>query len=941
MTHPVVSGPTSPYSFVEQGTLDIHGTGFAVADADAGDAAMSAVFSVDTGYLSIDVGDSGVTVVSNNSTGTVAVSGSTAQLNMLLAGNGTGTIVYRHDQTSDSDTPPAAATITLTVNDQGNTGSDLGDTADINSEEDTASQLINITAVNDAPVLTSIESTPLVYTENDPPTVLTSSVAVGDVDNDTIESAVVAISGNYVNGEDVLAFTDQNGISGSWIVDTGELILTGTASKAQYETALRSISYVNISDSPTGTARTVSFTLSDGSDNSNTQTRDVNLIAVNDAPTDLQISNTAIVENTDTSDGLSIGTLSSTDVDAEETFTYSVVGGSDADLFSIDVASGNELILTDGVLNFERQRSYAAIIRTTDSGGLTHDQMLTINVTDVNDGPVITSSGAVRAAENQTRVQSVTTSESANGMPVFSLVGGADAALFAIDALSGALTFKIAPDFETAADAGANNIYDVTVQVNDGRAGTAIMAVAVTVTDVNEAPIIQGVTDAVANGGDETAELVVDENQTAVTTVSATDVDEGDNLVFTLTDGVDRSAFTIDSATGAISFVAAPDFEMKDRFELQVSVTDRDGLTAVQRLIIDVRDVDEFPTAQTDILEASENEPLLIDPVASLFANDVDPEQDTLTLVSFTQPRNGTLTLNAQNLLVYEPADGFSGTDQFEYVVQDSGGNQVRAQVSLDVIASASALLAAAEPEDNEITEASETLAELGIPDTPSASMENLSAFEQEEDVVSSIDSATADNFTQAVEAAEPISDSDRIASADSFTDVVSTSAVLVDLAAPTAEQAPPDRPDSPAISPLLAQLLKNGTFDLNTDVSFQDVEQSLSNELRNAIFLLRDQIEQIAEQSSDAAVVRTFAPSVVGASLTAGIVSWVLRSGLLISASVSATPLWRPLDPTPILASTDDDEPWYDEGVPDDSDDSLQNANMPADKDGKGGKDE
>ena len=50
----------------------------------------------------------------------------------------------------------------------------------------------------------------------------------------------------------------------------------------------------------------------------------------------------------------------------------------------------------------------------------------------------------------------------------YSISGGADAAQFAINASTGALSFLAAPDYETPTDAGANNVYDVTVQVTDG-----------------------------------------------------------------------------------------------------------------------------------------------------------------------------------------------------------------------------------------------------------------------------------------------------------------------------------------------------------------------------------------------------------------------------------------------------------------------------------------
>jgi Ca2+-binding RTX toxin-like protein len=65
----------------------------------------------------------------------------------------------------------------------------------------------------------------------------------------------------------------------------------------------------------------------------------------------------------------------------------------------------------------------------------------------------------------------------------YSIVGGADAAKFAINASTGALSFITAPDFENPTDAGTNNVYDVVVQVSDGTL-VDTQAIAVNVTDV-------------------------------------------------------------------------------------------------------------------------------------------------------------------------------------------------------------------------------------------------------------------------------------------------------------------------------------------------------------------------------------------------------------------------------------------------------------------------
>ncbi|HQA12445.1 delta-60 repeat domain-containing protein, partial [Zoogloea sp.] len=85
-------------------------------------------------------------------------------------------------------------------------------------------------------------------------------------------------------GEDILAFTNQNGIVGSWNSSTGVLTLTGSATLANYQSALRSVTYVNSSDNPSTATRTVSFVVNDGTANSSAATRNIAVTAVNDAP---------------------------------------------------------------------------------------------------------------------------------------------------------------------------------------------------------------------------------------------------------------------------------------------------------------------------------------------------------------------------------------------------------------------------------------------------------------------------------------------------------------------------------------------------------------------------------------------------------------------------------------------------------------------------------
>src|SRR4029453_7381095 len=81
----------------------------------------------------------------------------------------------------------------------------------------------------------------------------------------------------------------------------------------------------------------------------------------------------------------------------------------------------------------------------------------------------------------------------------YAIAGGADAALFTIDAQTGVLRFVSNPNYEAPADAGANNIYDLTVSVSDGITPAVTQAITLAVTDRAEngtGSTVFGLTDA-------------------------------------------------------------------------------------------------------------------------------------------------------------------------------------------------------------------------------------------------------------------------------------------------------------------------------------------------------------------------------------------------------------------------------------------------------------
>ncbi|MBO6547224.1 MAG: DUF2341 domain-containing protein [Balneolaceae bacterium] len=140
------------------------------------------------------------------------------------------------------------------------------------------------TQLNSEPILADIEAGTITYNSGDSPTVITSAITLFDGDDTNIEGATISITSNFDSSEDVLSFVDANGITGSYAAGSGILTLTGTSSIANYQAALRSITYENTDPTPTESIRTISITINDGDDDSNIETRNINVVKVNIAP---------------------------------------------------------------------------------------------------------------------------------------------------------------------------------------------------------------------------------------------------------------------------------------------------------------------------------------------------------------------------------------------------------------------------------------------------------------------------------------------------------------------------------------------------------------------------------------------------------------------------------------------------------------------------------
>ncbi|MGV6818578.1 MAG: DUF4347 domain-containing protein [Thiotrichales bacterium] len=243
--------------------------------------------------------------------------------------------------------------------------------------------------VNEVPTI-KLANAATAYAEGDAPLAIDPALTVSDPDSANLTGAAIAFRDGFAAGEDQLNFTDQLGISGNYDPATGVLTLSGTATVANYQTALRSVTYSNSSDTPSTTQRIVEFTVNDGAASSS-DTRKLNVSATNTAP---------IIDNltpsiTENSSGL---TITATDPEGDAITGYSISGGADAALFTIDNASGVLTFLTapdfEAPTDANTDNIYEVEITTTDAQSASLAQLVTISVTNTNEAPSATNLSA-------------------------------------------------------------------------------------------------------------------------------------------------------------------------------------------------------------------------------------------------------------------------------------------------------------------------------------------------------------------------------------------------------------------------------------------------------------------------------------------------------------------------------------------------------------------
>jgi VCBS repeat-containing protein len=494
----------------------------------------------------------------------------------------------------------SSALVTLIVND---------DTGSV-----TQTFTINVTAVNDAPVITEGESVTVTMDEDATPQAFSLVLNATDVDNSAAELTWS------------LASAASNG--SATVSGTGNSKVVNYTPNANYNGA-------------------DSFTV-DVSDGTETDTITVNVTveAANDAPV-ITEATAAIVTDEDVAGSV---TLNATDIDTDvANITWTILTPATKGTASVNASNTGTSMLVTYAPTVNTNGTDSFVVQITD-GELTDTITVDVTVNAIDDAPAIAQGDSVALNTNENTLGSV----ALNGIDIDTDAANlswtvTSAASNGVASISGSGANVSADYIPNASYSGVDSFV---VELSDGTS-TDTITVNVTVNSVNAAPVI-------TNGA--TATMTTDEDTTVTLSLSATDSD-GDSLTWSITSGASKGGVAVDSS-GLVTYVPAADANGSDTFTVQVSDAELTDSIDVTVTINAVNDVPVITEGSASTLNVNEDE------TGSLTFNATDADNDLLTWSLSSGALSGIVTRNGSEFS-YTPNIDFNGSDSFTVAVSD------------------------------------------------------------------------------------------------------------------------------------------------------------------------------------------------------------------------------------------------------------------------------
>ncbi|NEQ41257.1 MAG: DUF4347 domain-containing protein [Okeania sp. SIO3I5] len=412
----------------------------------------------------------------------------------------------------------------------------------------------------------------------------------------------------------------------------------------------------------------------------------------NNQPTDISIDNNTVAENSE--NGTVVGSLTTTDSDADDTHTYTLLDDADGRF----VVDGDRILVANGsILDFENNTTHTITVRTTDSGepAESFDEQVTINVTDVDETPTpsnnpptdisLDNNSITENSENGTVVGTLTTTDSdADDTHTYTLLNDADGR-FAVDGNRILVANGSLFDFEN------NTTHTITVRTTDSGepAESFDEQVTINVTDVDETP---------TSSNNQPTDISLDnntvaensENGTVVGTLTTTDSDADDTHTYTLLNDAD-GRFVLDGDRILVANGSILDFENNTTHTITVRTTDsgEPAESFDEQVTVNVTDVDETPannnilgTPGSDRLTGTDNgdtfsggegnDTYIINNSADIIIEEGNAGIDTAeSSITYRLPSN------VENLVLTGENINGSGNSRNNYIAGSDGENKI------------------------------------------------------------------------------------------------------------------------------------------------------------------------------------------------------------------------------------------------------------------------
>ena len=392
-----------------------------------------------------------------------------------------------------------------------------------------------------------------------------------------------------------------------------------------------------------------------------------------------------------------IHTYRATDADLDDTIAWST-SGADGHLFEMSVQgalSFREAPDYENPRDSDRNNEYQLEVVATDSEGLTGELMVTITVTEVNEGPEITGTPTYTIQEfHQNLVNATYSATDPEGDSISRWrLSGSDGGDFTITDTSeqtgrntADLSFRYPPDVDRPADSNRDNEYLVTIRAYDNRGRYGSYDVTVIVTAANEPPVITG----------SDARTFRENGTGTIYSYRATDP-EGDDFSWIPPGGTDGHLFDI-SDRGALTFRTPPDFDIErdangdNDYQVTVQARDDSFNTGAFDVTVTVTDVNEGPEVSgRETMTVQEYTDPTQDPGLQTLEtySARDPEGSDISRWSLSGSDGGDFSINERGELTFRYAPDYdrpvdSNRDN-EYLVSVRAYDETNRYGSLDV----------------------------------------------------------------------------------------------------------------------------------------------------------------------------------------------------------------------------------------------------------------